>query len=73
MCITRPDLTSASWRKSTYSTLQDDNCVEIADHLPGPIPVRDSKAPTGPALLIPPAAWSAFVTAVAATHSDLSG
>ncbi|MFJ6568037.1 DUF397 domain-containing protein [Streptomyces sp. NPDC091292] len=30
----------------------------------GGVPVRDSKAPTGPALVIAGTAWSAFVTHV---------
>ncbi|MFI9355756.1 DUF397 domain-containing protein [Streptomyces lydicus] len=33
----------------------------MADHYPGLVPVRDSKRPHGPALLIPGAAWTAFI------------
>ncbi|MFH9199906.1 DUF397 domain-containing protein [Streptomyces anulatus] len=50
-----------SWRKSSFSDGGDTNCVEVADGYPGLIPVRDSKAPTGPALLITVPAWAAFV------------
>ncbi|MEU3877854.1 MULTISPECIES: DUF397 domain-containing protein [Streptomyces] len=58
------------WRKSTYSAGQEE-CVEVADNIPtGPtpavVPVRDSKNPAGPALLIPVGAWSAFVGALKA-------
>ncbi|MGW1835719.1 DUF397 domain-containing protein [Streptomyces sp. NPDC002067] len=55
----------ASWRKSTYSNGDGADCVEIADNLPGIVPVRDSKvAPGGPALVVPAGAWHRFVTAV---------
>jgi hypothetical protein len=55
------DLTGATWRKSTYSTGQGGECIEVADGLPV-IPVRDSKDPEGPALVFNPAAWTAFIT-----------
>jgi len=55
------DLTSARWRKSTRSG-NGNNCVEVADNLPGVVGVRDSKDPTGPALVFGPEAWQAFVT-----------
>ncbi|MEW2437511.1 DUF397 domain-containing protein [Streptomyces caniferus] len=35
--------------------------VEVAGHCPGLAPVRDGKNPHGPALLVPDAAWRAFV------------
>ncbi|MFD7426179.1 DUF397 domain-containing protein [Streptomyces sp. NPDC059818] len=52
------------WRKSSYSSGDGGNCVEVLDGYPSGIPVRDSKAPHGPALLFPAADWSSFVTAV---------
>ncbi|MEU5688692.1 DUF397 domain-containing protein [Streptomyces venezuelae] len=62
------DLSGARWRKSSYSSGDDsDNCVEVADGVPGVVPVRDSKAPQGPALVIGAGAWTAFVTHAAAT------
>ncbi|MEV7023449.1 DUF397 domain-containing protein [Kitasatospora sp. NPDC093558] len=51
------------WRKSTFSGDQG-NCIEVADGFAGIVPVRDSKDPSGPALLFPASAWSAFVTAI---------
>ncbi|UKY52456.1 DUF397 domain-containing protein [Streptomyces inhibens] len=35
--------------------------MEVADNVPGLVPVRDSKTPHGPALLIPDHAWAAFI------------
>jgi hypothetical protein len=58
-----PDLSGARWRGSTYSG-GNNECVEIADDIPGVIPVRDSKRPTGPALVFPSVGWSSFVASV---------
>ncbi|WP_328387332.1 DUF397 domain-containing protein [Streptomyces sp. NBC_00400] len=55
------ELSAARWRKSSYSNTNGGSCVEVADGFPGLVPVRDSKNPLGPALLIPHAAWSTFV------------
>ncbi|WP_328689222.1 DUF397 domain-containing protein [Streptomyces caniferus] len=57
-------LTTATWRKSSYSNPDGGNCLEVADNLPALVPVRDSKAPQGPALLFEASAWSSFVAAV---------
>lgn len=57
----RLDLTGADWRKSSYSNQEGGDCVEVADGFPGVVPVRDSKVPHGPALVLPAAAWSTFV------------
>lgn len=56
------DRTSIEWRKSSYSNQDGGECVEVADDIPGLVPVRDSKNPQGPALVFPADAWSAFVT-----------
>ncbi|MFD7403966.1 DUF397 domain-containing protein [Streptomyces sp. NPDC059866] len=58
------DLTEVTWRKSSYSNPDGGACVEVADNLPPIVPVRDSKAPDGPALVFEARAWSSFVTAV---------
>ena len=60
----RTDLSNTTWRKSSYSNGQGGDCVEVADGVPGFVPVRDSKNPTGPALFFPPAAWRTFVADV---------
>ncbi|WP_405688498.1 DUF397 domain-containing protein [Streptomyces sp. NBC_00057] len=59
-----PELSTARWRKSSYSNSNGGECVEIADAFPGIIPVRDSKHPTGPALLIPTSAWNDFIASL---------
>jgi hypothetical protein len=56
-----PSLLNAAWRKSTYSSDNGGTCVEVADGYPGVVPVRDSKNPTAPALLVPAHAWQAFI------------
>ncbi|MGX4657413.1 DUF397 domain-containing protein [Micromonospora sp. SCSIO 07396] len=59
------ELNHARWRKSTRSSGNGGNCVEVADNLPGMIAVRDSKDPAGPALTFTPTAWRSFLTRVA--------
>ncbi|GGZ23656.1 DUF397 domain-containing protein [Streptomyces avidinii] len=59
--VSRPELSAAKWRKSSYSNTQGGDCVEVADHIPGAVPVRDSKDTAGPVILVGNAAWSAFV------------
>ncbi|MET9170034.1 DUF397 domain-containing protein [Streptomyces misionensis] len=59
------DLTNACWRKSSYSGGSGgEACVEVADGVPGVVPVRDSKLAAGPVLLIGPVAWARFVGSV---------
>ncbi|WP_369246465.1 DUF397 domain-containing protein [Streptomyces sp. R41] len=55
---------AAEWRKSTYSNGEGGECVEVADGVPGVVPVRDSKVPDGPVLLVSALAWTEFVGAV---------
>ncbi|MGW3459476.1 DUF397 domain-containing protein [Streptomyces olivaceoviridis] len=66
MASNRIDLSDALWFKSSYSNGDGGNCVEVADGIPNLIPVRDSKAPDGPVLLLPPTAWTPFITALKA-------
>ncbi|UGY92089.1 DUF397 domain-containing protein [Streptomyces gobiensis] len=56
-----PDLKTAEWRKSTYSGVNNGDCLEVADDFPGVVPVRDSKRPGGPVLVVPAASWAAFI------------
>ncbi|MFD9499260.1 DUF397 domain-containing protein [Streptomyces sp. NPDC060035] len=61
---TTPDLSTAAWRKSSYSNGDGGECVEVADGFPGHVPVRDSKTPDGPALVFATARWASFVGAL---------
>ncbi|MGK5640177.1 DUF397 domain-containing protein [Streptomyces sp. URMC 126] len=59
------DLSPAAWRKSSYSGGTGDhgnNCLEVAANNGPVVPVRDSKRPHGPTLLIPTPAWAAFLS-----------
>ncbi|MET9926250.1 MULTISPECIES: DUF397 domain-containing protein [unclassified Streptomyces] len=62
--ITTTTASLSGWRKSSYSGSDSNSCLEVQDHHPTAVPVRDSKVPDGPTLLIPATGWSAFVTAV---------
>lgn len=58
------DLSTAVWRKSSYSDGGGTNCVEVADVHPGIVPVRDSKTPMARPLVFSASSWSAFVEGV---------
>jgi len=64
------NLNSAEWRKSSFSSSNGGNCVEVASNLPGVVAVRDSKSPEGPALVFTPDEWQAFVAGVHAGEFD---
>jgi hypothetical protein len=52
-----------TWTKSSYSS-PNSACVEVKSPTTSALAVRDSKAPEGPTLAFPAAAWSVFVTSV---------
>lgn len=55
------DILAPAFRKSSYSSDQGANCVEVAD-LPGWHLVRDSKlGAVSPVLRFPASEWTAFV------------
>ncbi len=58
-----------TWRKSSRSS-NEGACVEIADLTDGARAVRDSKNPTGAALVFTAAEWSAFTAGVRAGDFD---
>ncbi|WP_327083490.1 DUF397 domain-containing protein [Streptoalloteichus hindustanus] len=60
------------WRKSGHSGPNGGQCVEVAD-LTGPVGVRDSKNPAGPALAFHSTAWKSFVRSTKAGRLDLPG
>lgn len=64
------DLSGAHWFKSTRSTGTKE-CVEVAFLDEGLVGVRDSKNPTGPALVFVPSEWNAFTSGV--TNGEFCG
>jgi hypothetical protein len=72
-----PDLSRASWRRSSYSHGTGGSCVETAvltrtrghEH---DIAVRDSKDPYGPALTFTADQWRNFTAAIKAHELDLT-
>ena len=52
--------TELEWIKSSYSTADGPDCVEVAA-TPAAVRVRDSKDPQGPQLAFSPEVWTAFV------------
>jgi hypothetical protein len=58
------DVRSDSWRNSSYSNSDGGECVEVCDAFDAVVPVRDSKVPHGPVLVVGAAGWTAFVSAV---------
>ncbi|MFJ5733979.1 DUF397 domain-containing protein [Streptomyces microflavus] len=72
---TAPELQGAVWRKSSYSGGNEGQCVEVADLTAAASTaqrgVRDSKNPQGPALLVPAAMFTAFMTGLKAGAFDI--
>ncbi len=66
LSASRPDLSAAAWRKSSYSNQEGGECVEVSDGHTDLVPVRDSKTPNGPTLAFPHQAWTTFITGVKA-------
>ncbi|WP_079171394.1 DUF397 domain-containing protein [Streptomyces sp. CC53] len=54
------------WRKSSYSGPEGGSCVEVLDGYPSGVPVRDSKTPHAPALVLSAGEWARFISAVKA-------
>ncbi|WP_227980542.1 DUF397 domain-containing protein [Nocardia spumae] len=63
------DLSQARWFKSTRSSGSKD-CVEVAFLDQGFVGVRDSKNPTGPALIFTRGEWDAFTSTVSSGISN---
>lgn len=63
------DLAGAKWFKSSRSG-GGKECVEVAHLAEGLVGVRDSKNPTGPALVFSPGEWDAFTAGVKEREFD---
>ncbi|MEV7865522.1 DUF397 domain-containing protein [Streptomyces sp. NPDC088124] len=61
--MSAPELSGSIWQKSSYSGggSSGGDCVEVARFTKSAA-VRDSKAPSGPALPFTDQAWAAFTT-----------
>ncbi|GLZ04154.1 hypothetical protein Acsp03_16200 [Actinomadura sp. NBRC 104412] len=55
------DLTKAVWRKSSYTTANGGECVELTS-ITGTVAVRDSKDPDGPKLIVTRRAFAALLS-----------
>ncbi|MCX4641803.1 DUF397 domain-containing protein [Streptomyces sp. NBC_01446] len=56
----RAAVPEAAWFKSSYSTGNGGECVEVAE-APGTVHIRDSKVRSGPVLTVTPQAWAGLV------------
>ncbi|WP_434597681.1 DUF397 domain-containing protein [Streptomyces sp. A5-4] len=65
VALTEP--TVPAWFKSSYSSGEGGQCVEIAASTDA-VHIRDSKTHAGPVLTVTPAAWAGFVE-LAARHT----
>ncbi|GAA4207254.1 hypothetical protein GCM10022252_70650 [Streptosporangium oxazolinicum] len=61
MSLTQSNLT---WRKSSLSSAEGQNCLEVAALPNEGQALRDSKDPCGPILKLTSGEWSAFVSGV---------
>jgi hypothetical protein len=53
--------TGAQWVKSSLSGPTGGNCVEVAFLADGQVAIRNSRHPSGPALVFSAPEWNAFV------------
>jgi hypothetical protein len=60
MAACHPGLSCAVWRKSSRSSSEGQNCVEVAANLSEIVAIRDSKDPDGPRLVISTEQWQGF-------------
>jgi hypothetical protein len=63
-------LSDKTWRKSSRSTAQGEDCVEVAGFT-GMIAVRDSRDPEGPKVVLPRAAFRRLAHDIRSGQHDL--
>lgn len=61
-----------TWRKSSRSGSNSENCVEVARAEPRTIATRDSKNPSGPMLRFGRPAWRDLIDDIKAGRYDLT-
>jgi hypothetical protein len=57
---TGPSVPESAWFKSSYSSGEGGECVEVADAA-GTVHIRDSKVRSGPVVTVTPEAWAGLV------------
>ncbi|NYH78259.1 hypothetical protein FHR84_001581 [Actinopolyspora biskrensis] len=57
----RTELQQSNWRKSSHSSDQSGNCVEVA-YPTGGVATRDSKDPDGAVLVFDHPRWNSFLS-----------
>ncbi|MDX3307531.1 DUF397 domain-containing protein [Streptomyces sp. NPDC054884] len=62
--MSQPEPSAVTWIKSSYSGANGGDCIEVSPDSPAAVPVRDSKNPDGPVIVVARSAWAAFVDAV---------
>jgi hypothetical protein len=65
------EIANAVWHKSSRSESNGGACVEVAE-LSDAVAVRDSKHPTGPALIFTVDEWQAFIGGAKDGEFDLT-
>lgn len=68
-CVPATSLLAATWRKSRHSNPRGD-CVELAELTGGKIAVRNSRHPSGPALIFARPEMAAFIHGAEAGKFD---
>ncbi|TDD27208.1 DUF397 domain-containing protein [Actinomadura sp. KC06] len=63
-------LSKEEWRKASRSTVQNDNCVEVAG-TPKIVAFRDSKDPDGPKLIISISDFQHFTNVLKRLYFDM--
>jgi hypothetical protein len=63
----KPSTTELAWFKSSYSSNEGGQCVEVATRLET-VHVRDSKDTARPGLVVGPDAWTSFLGMASRSH-----